>query len=241
MNARAAGFTLLEMAIVVAIVGLLGLLVGSAYAKLGDRRSREQAMAQTEAARQALRGFMLAHKRLPCPDRTARGFEDQPCPAGQTMGWLPYQTLGLPPPTDLTRMIYGVYRRGTDADLVVPAGGAAGGVDFEDTGSLVRTLSLVAQQAAASTAEPYLTGDGSARYGTEGCGNAVVNPAFVLVAPVTDKDNNGSGFDGVNPVVPGSGTLCIASDARVPDATYDDVVAAEGAQALLGWLSAQTR
>jgi prepilin-type N-terminal cleavage/methylation domain-containing protein len=237
----ASGFTLLEMAVVVAIIGLLGLLVSSAFAGLGDRRSREQALAETEAARQALRGFMLAHKRLPCPDSTRSGFEDEPCAAAETMGWLPYQTLGLPPPTDRSRMIYGVYRGGSDADLVRPTGGAAAGVDFEDNGSLVRTLTKVAQPAAPRTDEPYLTGDGSARYGAESCGNAVTNPAFLLVAPVTDKDGNGSPFDGVNPVTPGSGTRCIASDARAPDATYDDVVAAEGAQALLGWLAAHTR
>ena len=70
---RIRGFTLIEVAIVVAIVGvLLGAMLAplSARYELVRLRQARGALAQAE---EALYGFALTHGRLPCPDRNGDG------------------------------------------------------------------------------------------------------------------------------------------------------------------------
>ena len=89
------GFTLLELAIVIAIVGLLlgGILVPLAtqvqMRRINDTRE------QLEHIKDALIGFAIANGRLPCPDtdNPPDGIENPPC-SGGTEGNLPYASLG---------------------------------------------------------------------------------------------------------------------------------------------------
>jgi len=97
------GFTLVEMAVVLAIIGLL---LGSAMYTLSaqtEQRAREETQRRLEQAREALLGFAVANGRLPCPASGATtGVEaDLPVGSGTCTNWyngfLPAITLGFQP------------------------------------------------------------------------------------------------------------------------------------------------
>jgi len=70
-GARPAGFTLTELAVVLAIVGLLmGSLTLTLSAQV-DQRNRSETQRRLEDARELLLGFAIVNGRLPCPARTA--------------------------------------------------------------------------------------------------------------------------------------------------------------------------
>ena len=103
---RQRGFTLLEMAVVLVIVGLLlgGLL--NSLGTLQAHQREEQTRHDMEEIREALITFAVVNKRLPCPAAPATadtvagaGLERTPTAAGCTggaSGVLPWATLGLP-------------------------------------------------------------------------------------------------------------------------------------------------
>lgn len=101
-NLDQAGFTLIEMAIVLAVVGLLiaGLLTPLGVQR--DVRDYAETRAELTEIREALIGFALTHPAsdgrpyLPCPDTDADGIENRT--AGLCVsptGVLPWVTLGL--------------------------------------------------------------------------------------------------------------------------------------------------
>lgn len=94
---QAAGFTLVEMAVVLVIVGLLlgGLLVPLSTQMENDRR--KETAATLEAIREALIGYAVINGRLPCPDTSGDGQEDG-CGSGAAqvhVSGLPYGLLGV--------------------------------------------------------------------------------------------------------------------------------------------------
>lgn len=232
-----AGFTLLEVAVVLVVLGTLGMLVTSSFSGVDATRARQRAGAEAQAAASALRMFVLASRRLPCPDANGDGREGDAsgaCPPTLKLGWLPYETLGLAP----TRLGYGVFRAGPGADLVVPR--TTADTRFDDGTLALRSTLAAAAGATPGSDRPYTTGDGM-QLGNENCaGNVVANPAFIVVAPATDRDGDGDLFDGVNTGLPNNGN-CIAAPSRTFDANYDDVVVTDSAHALLGWVTARSR
>ncbi|TCK16864.1 prepilin-type N-terminal cleavage/methylation domain-containing protein [Thiogranum longum] len=98
------GFTLIEMAIVLVI---LGLLLGGVLAPLSARQEQERRDKNAELlekARDALIGFALVNGRLPCPDtdtagNPGSGQENSPCSTNPAtpppQGRLPWVTLGV--------------------------------------------------------------------------------------------------------------------------------------------------
>jgi prepilin-type N-terminal cleavage/methylation domain-containing protein len=103
---RQHGFSLLEMAVVLVIVGLL---LGGLLASVGGLQSRQreaQTDVQLDEIRDALVAFAAVNARLPCPANPATadtapgaGIERAPNAAGCTggnAGVLPWATLGLP-------------------------------------------------------------------------------------------------------------------------------------------------
>lgn len=241
------GVTLVELAVTVSVIGVLGVLATTGYSEFGQMRARTRAQADAEAARHAIRAFALRNKRLPCPDLSADGSGGREgsagsCPTNAQVGWLPYESLGLAIPDEASRMRYAVGRAG-GADLVAPVGDASDGLDLDGAGRLRTTLGAAARLPKSST-RPFLTGRGTASEPENCAGHVQSNPAFVLVAPVGDRDDAGgarAGFDGVNHAMAASANTCIASPGRAMDVAYDDVVVAESASALLGWLAAHTR
>ena len=99
MNKKQQGFSLVEMAIVLVIVGLMiGGLITPLATQMEQRRGSETQKAMDEA-REALIGYALRYGYLPCPAiSAANGLEDraeQRCRNGKRQGFLPWATLGV--------------------------------------------------------------------------------------------------------------------------------------------------
>lgn len=99
-NCKTAGFSLVEMAIVLVIIGLLlGGMLMPLSAQMDQRRISETQKALDEI-KNALTGFAVMNGRLPCPTTTADpanvnyGIEDAACNSN-TNGYLPWKTLGV--------------------------------------------------------------------------------------------------------------------------------------------------
>ncbi len=96
----AGGFSLLELALVLLAVSLLA---GGLLIPLGTQLEQSRLRAagtQARAALEALHGFVLLHRRLPCPAAAREpraadyGLED--CSTPDAEGLLPWRSLGLP-------------------------------------------------------------------------------------------------------------------------------------------------
>jgi prepilin-type N-terminal cleavage/methylation domain-containing protein len=99
-NASQQGFTLVEVAIVLVVVGLLiGGLVTPLSTQIEQRRVTDTQRAMEEA-REALLGFAVRNGYLPCPAiSAANGLEARAgdrCAGEQRTGFLPWATLGMP-------------------------------------------------------------------------------------------------------------------------------------------------
>lgn len=93
------GFTLIEMAIVLIIVGLLLAGLFTTLRTQFELRRAEETRTVLEEAKEALMGYVLANKFLPCPDTNAvpNGTEG-PRVANECLpleGVLPWQVLGV--------------------------------------------------------------------------------------------------------------------------------------------------
>ncbi|MBF0152816.1 MAG: prepilin-type N-terminal cleavage/methylation domain-containing protein [Magnetococcales bacterium] len=97
------GFTLIEMAMVLIITGLL--LGGAIKAIHGQttKRRAEKSFDQLQEIREAILGFAAINGRLPCPDTDFDGLENRAAGAcvanasGQFVGVVPWTTLGVNP------------------------------------------------------------------------------------------------------------------------------------------------
>lgn len=97
---NASGFTLVEMAIVLLIMGLL---LGGGLSVIGaqiDQQRIKDTQKTLDDARDALLGFAIANGRLPCPATAATNGIESPVGGGTCTnpydGFLPAATLGIP-------------------------------------------------------------------------------------------------------------------------------------------------
>jgi prepilin-type N-terminal cleavage/methylation domain-containing protein len=224
----ARGFNLIELSMTLVVMGVLGLLAVFAFSG-ADRGSSLRGRAEADGAREAVRYFVLINKRLPCPDNDGDGRED--CGTVE-FGFLPYLTLGLDEAAG-ERMRYAVYRGSANdaTSLVERTGDTEGQPDYLGIGDTIAALKAipVTSNSAAHVRVAALDANGASN-----CNNAT-HPAFVLVVPNADRDGDGSRLDGVN-----AGTAtCVASPLQFGTPVYDDIVVAEAADALIGWLFKQ--
>ncbi len=241
--ASARGFTVTEMALTVAVIGLMAATGAAAYARLADRANqRISVQASATVLTEAAIAFAASHFRLPCPSMDNSGHEGTGgvCAAGDQVGMFPYLAVGLPLPAPGSRALYGVYRHAT-ADLAAArefTGDPAGSPGHAARSDFLHALRTAAAQAmlVPSDAQPYLTGDGAAN-GAENCSNgARSNPAFVVTLPGADRDGDGRGFDGIHQLLPGTGR-CFSAPTRAADSGFDDTTEALGFYALLARLN----
>lgn len=98
---RQGAFTLVEMAVVLAIVGLLVASLMYTLTAQVEQRAREQTQRTLEQARETLLGFAIANGRLPCP--ASSGSAGAEAVGGGSVctnyydGFLPAVTLGFQP------------------------------------------------------------------------------------------------------------------------------------------------
>lgn len=92
---RIKGFTLVEMAIVMVIVGLLISAFLVPLSVQQDLKDYSKARTDLEQIKEALYGYALVNGRLPCPDTDGNGNENSPCVAASTGGDLPWLDLGI--------------------------------------------------------------------------------------------------------------------------------------------------
>lgn len=234
LSVAARGFTLLEVAIVVAVIGVVAAITVGAFADSMAGASVRTA----RAAGSEVVGALVAHARqqhhLPCPDADGDGRADGgagACPAALDIGYVPYLTLGLSQPATRERALYTVYRNpAADADLVEPAAGVPQRRDLQ------HALQAAARIPGVAVDHAYLTGDEAAAGAVDCSNNRVGNPAVAIVLPLTDRDGDGNVFDGVNAMLPNA-PQCLASSNRATDALFDDQVVALGFTTLLGLIS----
>lgn len=93
--AAARGFTLVEIAIVLVIIGLLVGIGASVMGPLAKRTKWVTTREQIRGAREALTGYAISRGRLPCPDTDGDGAENSPC-ATPSLSPLPFGSLGIP-------------------------------------------------------------------------------------------------------------------------------------------------
>jgi prepilin-type N-terminal cleavage/methylation domain-containing protein len=232
VSRRGRGFSLLELTVALVVAGVLGLLAGHAFSGAEGHApsSPQEGRAETHAVREALRYFALANKRLPCPDQNADGRED--CASPGESGFVPYLALGLEDAAR-ERMRYAVYRGSGANDVTLleeRTGDREGQPDFRGYGDVIHALGGIPAVVAVSSDSHVRVAALRADGGSD-CENAT-HPAFVLIAPDSDRDGDGDSRDGVNADI----TSCVASPLQSGSASYDDVVVAEAPGALIDWL-----
>ncbi len=137
---RLAGFTLVELAIVVAVVGfLLGAFLVPLRAQIEATRVRETERTLGEI-RDALIGYAMTRGALPCPDVVSDGIDGAApatCTGTALAGVLPFQTLGVPRADAWGRYFeYRVTREFT-TPAVTGQPPAAGRLDLTDAGDVM--------------------------------------------------------------------------------------------------------
>ncbi len=101
------GFTLIELAVVIVIVGIIISIMATVLPSLIQSSKIKKAQAILEKVDYALQGYSMANHRLPFADSGTDGDED----SGIYIGNLPYKTLGLSSGEDVwgNSLKYGVY------------------------------------------------------------------------------------------------------------------------------------
>ncbi|GHU31405.1 prepilin-type N-terminal cleavage/methylation domain-containing protein [Betaproteobacteria bacterium] len=223
------GFQLLELAIVLSVLGVLTLMTTWAFSGADQKNTRARSAAEAEVAREAIRAFLLANKRLPCPDTDGNGYES--CAATAENGFLPYLSLGLTDNVN-NRMRYSVYRNAGINDITrleERTGDAENTPDYRGYGDTLAALDLIK---ALPLSDAHIRVAGVNPDGSSVCATGT-HPAFALIVSNEDKNADGNVLDGINT---GMGA-CLASPLQPFAWNYDDFVLTESSAALMGWLT----
>lgn len=245
------GYTLIELAIALALLGLVAVLLWRFGSVASQRIAETEAPQILEEANQALIGYAMANHRLPCPDTSANGDGFEHC-GGATTGRLPVVALGLAR-ADMQNIRYGVYRN--TVSTLVNGASTTVRIDVDYAGDrfppLVTKSTVVKDKADGYYGMNYYDGSASASEtllgrtnGIDFChalrlagktpanttslnivdagGTSLKNVAYALALPgARDANGDSNMFDGAN-----TGGVTFAAPAQPVSANYDDVVQA---------------
>ncbi len=211
------GFSLLEMAIVLTIVGLLlaGLLPSlTSQLEQQHRNETRQAFAMIK---EALYGFAITNRYLPCPASQVNGIEDRNLTTGachQRVGFLPWASLGVRALDGWGRYFqYGATPAFTNASSVFALGSS--------TDISIRNLNDSALSNSGGIPAVIISTGANGLFGTQTNGVAVANKYAVDGANVLKQQANIGGLNG-------AGKIFYSADPTIrsnnTDADFDDWV-----------------
>lgn len=220
------GFSLLEMAVVMTIIGFIAVLVPRLVGDVATMQTTVKNEAPHEVAQVAVLGFALANHRLPCPDTDGDGVED--CSGSARRGGLPHRSLGLPGPLFNASGHPYAYaaHRGASHDLTALAADFAPALPETNPTAAVRNGLDFCQSLRMLGESATLPPAGEPSAGGVGVPFALVDPG------ANDADRAGELFDLSNT---GSGVAFESPDRPQSD-DYDDIVHAASHAVLLGQL-----
>jgi prepilin-type N-terminal cleavage/methylation domain-containing protein len=203
------GFTLVEMAIVIVILGVIVSIAATALPPLIASSKIKKTRALLEKAEHALQGYSMVHHRLPFAAGAPDGIET----SDLFVGYIPYRTLGLSTGADAWGNVlrYAVYgESGGTANLTQV---------FADADAFCAAISAAATAAFSTTIVHSTSADL--------CSGAAVanssNQAHVLASGGSkDLDGTNGLFDMCN----GQSNPGFNSPAKIQTANYDDLVLA---------------
>lgn len=211
------GFSLLEMAIVLTIVGLLlaGLLP-SLTSQL-EHHHRNETRQKLADIKEALYGFAITNRYLPCPASQVNGIEDRNLITGachQRVGYLPWASLGVSALDGWGRVFrYSASPAFTNASSVFALGSSA---DIS-----IKNLHDSAVSNSSEIPAVIISTGANGLFGTQANGIAVANNASPSGFNVLKQQANISGLNGAGKVFY-SADPTIRSDNA--DADFDDWV-----------------
>jgi prepilin-type N-terminal cleavage/methylation domain-containing protein len=185
------GFTLLEIAIVMVIIGILTGGGISLMRILTERKARNAAADYLQQVRTALIGFAVDNGRLPWADGDGNGTAD----AWTTRGTLPYLTLQLPPSDAYRRTLNYEINANLAANRAVTCSalraGLAGRPQVVDADGSATAFSVAAVLVSAGPMDADSSGDvfDDLTAGAFQGNNATGTPAYLRHPPVQDFDD----------------------------------------------------
>jgi hypothetical protein len=223
---RSVGFSLIELAVVLAVSAAIGLAIWKFLPTLRGTASGDPAGAALIEAQQALDGFVVTKNRLPCPAAIGSA-GDEDCTIATGVGLLPYRTLGLVGNAEAMQQIrYGVYRQ---PNAITPTN------DADLAASVVRYFPYLpgASPAVASNGLDFCVGVGKALVFASPTALRAGNmpAAYALAHPGQNRV-----FDGANAAATGF-TLA----AQPQTESFDDRVITAGLPELFGRLNCPER
>lgn len=221
-RAPVAGFSLVELAIVLFVVGLLMLGLMSTLSSQTEQRNFEDTRRRLERARELVLAFAIVNGRLPCPATSASyGAEDPSTggactgsylPSANTTGFLPATTIGFQPVDSLgfaidasgSRLRYAVASTATQptgsTGCTAPTNPAAfttaATLKSSTNGIACAPLNIVICSASQNTSAGPPPSCGT--YGTAGDARPVTNQKTVVAVIIAPGPNAATGSGGAD-------------------------------------------
>lgn len=95
MRKKIPAFALIEIAIALSVFGIIGYMTMPLLGKIQRWQKARTSHAHQEKIIEALAGYVLANKRLPCPAADSNGQALAVCTNATKTGFVPYRTLGI--------------------------------------------------------------------------------------------------------------------------------------------------